>query len=67
MSQIEDQKINTYTQLSLSNANQQHIFLIEERNQAITLATDVCPVYDKENAFWVAVTNLTVEIDAKKK
>ena len=67
LSQIEDEKINTNTQFSLSNANQKHVCLLEERNQEITLAAAVCPVYDKDNAFWVAVTNLKVEIYERKK
>ena len=66
MAQMEDDKVNSITQLAIANADRQLQNLLEERKQSIELAKAICPEFDRLNEYWIAVNDLTSQINKKK-
>ena len=67
MVQIEDEKVSVLTQVDISNSQVGLKNLLEEREQAISLAQSICPVYDETNSFWIIVADLSQQITENKK
>ena len=61
----ESQKFDDI-KIILANHNTRNRMLLEERQQAIRLAKEICPTYEKDNEFWAEVHDLSTQIKKTK-